>query len=740
MKLIKIKKIEQLWQNSWGRHYTAKEITDQDIIDNPSLYTIPILENVEMIDIESQGVAMIENQNGKINKYCSIDDIDYLFNKDNVGIGNIFKYLNYTNLENNQPISFNNMFSMRPFYKITTDGGYITNFAQPYGVVNLETNDAPWQSPNTWLQNITNDDYNLTYDLLNVGSWERNEYHHYPSGTSSYGIYNAIRNDIRAHFIFNNDDEYCGEFTANIAGASNLAVQDLIDKHQYTDYYQLKINALENQYSPGFPFETGDTVESSLPFIIAGAYETVQDIANAIRDKTIVIDNADVYTQYDRDFLGNLFASEGVLWGSIYYSHICDYYNVDSGEWEKVPPSAYYAFNNINFNIYNALHGNPKKMARVVAKTTLANSNLSNLEQAEALAKFFEASKTIDSSEVETSEAVTDNVGSNGTNTGGASVGGDGSWKINGDVINNDPLPTIDGLDTGMITTYKMNSANLKALSNWLWSTDFIDNIPRLFGDNPIDSIISLQQTFAGVSGVSQAVKVGTIESPATGEKTNTQYIQMDLGTINVQGVYNTFLDYDGAKASIYLPFIGGQPLNIKEIVNSTISIKYNVDILSGNCVALVHIKKNEKGANNLDATLYNFSGNMNSQIPVTSKNYGDLYRSIIAGAGATVVSGIAGVSLLNNARLPAPQIMTNNSGNHGFISNKTPYVLISVPCWVKANNFWTVKGVPINVNVKLSQLKGYAELSHIHVDSVYKATPEEKENIEILLKNGVVF
>ena len=96
-------------------------------------------------------------------------------------------------------------------------------------------------------------------------------------------------------------------------------------------------------------------------------------------------------------------------------------------------------------------------------------------------------------------------------------------------------LPTISAADLGFITMYNPDAAQLKALSDFMWSGAFdLVTYKKLFSD-PMQSIIGLaivpvQPSIAG----SKSVMFGTIDSGITMNYLSTNYVQMDCGSVSI--------------------------------------------------------------------------------------------------------------------------------------------------------------------------------------------------------------
>ncbi len=340
-------------------------------------------------------------------------------------------------------------------------------------------------------------------------------------------------------------------------------------------------------------------------------------------------------------------------------------------------------------------------------------------------------------------EVVSDPYSLGGVSGGG---GGNGTFSDTSDVIDFPALPTLSAVGTGFITLFNPSIAQIKALSDYMWNGDAttIDFWKKLVG-NPMDLILGLNIVPVAVpdSGT-KSVVVGAIDTGVTMTYSNTQYVEIDCGTLNIPEFWGAYLDYSPyTKIEIYLPYCGTHPIIADEIVGKSISVRYHVDILSGACVAYVKCG---------NSVLYEFAGNCSAQIPVTSNQFGDMVRSAISIAsaigsmvatdGATAplaISSIASASTNSTALKPNVEKSGAVGGMAGQLGIQKPYLIITRPkvCVPDRQNKYI--GYPTYTTVVLSELEGYNEISAIHIEGV-PATENEISELENILKTGVIF
>lgn len=295
---------------------------------------------------------------------------------------------------------------------------------------------------------------------------------------------------------------------------------------------------------------------------------------------------------------------------------------------------------------------------------------------------------------------------------------------------------------SGMVSVYNPTKQQLIDFSAWLWSPSFLDNFLKIFA-NPMDAIIGLHIMYATpVSSGSEHIIAGYLDSNVSSKVVTKQYSELDCGTIAIPECYGNATDYEPyTTIHIYLPFIGIMPLKTNDVMGKQLKLKYGIDALTGTCLAMLTVIKDTK-----EITNYTFAGNCAVQIPVSGGNYAQMITGlagfIVAGAGA-IASGNPILALGAGASFMSGNVSVQHSGsigaNAGACGIRTPYLIISRKKAYDAQNYQHYYGFPANQHVKLSGCKGYTQVKSCHVESIYRATDNEKKEIESLLKEGVI-
>lgn len=302
-------------------------------------------------------------------------------------------------------------------------------------------------------------------------------------------------------------------------------------------------------------------------------------------------------------------------------------------------------------------------------------------------------------------------------------------------------VPT--GSANALYSIYNPTQSELNSFGAWLWSSDFVDQLLKLFND-PMQAIIGLHKVFAtpSTSGTGP-IKVGYLSSGVSAKLVNNQYVTIDCGTISLKEKFGNVFDYDPyTQVYIYLPFIGIQKLDTGDVMRGNIKVVYHVDVLTGACLAEINVNRDMAGG-----IIYTFSGNCAVQYPISSGSYMGIVTSIASIAGSVVGTVASGGALAPLAMGAVSGVLNAHtrvshsgafSGAPGAMGVKKPYLIITRAQTFVASTFPHFDGYPTNVPVLLSSCSGYVRCEGVHLENV-PATEPELAQIEDMLKSGVL-
>lgn len=351
----------------------------------------------------------------------------------------------------------------------------------------------------------------------------------------------------------------------------------------------------------------------------------------------------------------------------------------------------------------------------------------------------------VDISEITTikSDPYTDGGNTNTGGGGGTFGGGNTIFGGASDSIDIPPLPTASASNAGFITLFNPSLGQLNNLANYMWSDLFsLDTFKKIFAD-PMDcilglSIVPVKPASAGTS----AVKIGNVSTDVSMNKTSSQYVAVDCGTIEVKEYWGAYLDYAPyTQCEIYLPYVGTKQISVDDVMNKAVHVVYHVDILSGACNAYVKCG---------DSVLYTFVGQCSSSIPISGNDWTNVLNGAISVAGkiglamatggaTALMSGLGAASSIISSSKPTVERSGAMSSTGGLLGIQKPYLILTRPKQALPENQNKYTGYPSFITMALSDCTGYTEIDSIHLENM-SCTDEEAQEIESLLKSGVIF
>lgn len=349
-----------------------------------------------------------------------------------------------------------------------------------------------------------------------------------------------------------------------------------------------------------------------------------------------------------------------------------------------------------------------------------------------------------------------------------------------------------DIASSGMYTKYLCNNALLNLLAGFFWEDNVgIQALKAVLG-NPIDSIISLTAyPFALdtlVPKTQTTIYFGQYDSHFSAFSLTKSSFQIDWGTVTIPFFWGSFLDYSPyTKIQLYLPwgvgFVSIDPnevvpwsrkntFNKADFVDGTIRVITNIELDKGACVHNI--------IGNNGRVIGSFGGIVGKQVPVTgSDNSARILAMINAAisssaaigtsAGGTLAAGknlaygkgmsmaerAEGREMIGNYKSYVGNTVQSLSNalssppsypRAGTFSDATntlgyqyPYLIISRPSQSVPLQYGRFMGYPSNIfHAHLGEVRGYTEVSSIHLDKI-AATANELDELESILKGGVL-
>lgn len=318
-------------------------------------------------------------------------------------------------------------------------------------------------------------------------------------------------------------------------------------------------------------------------------------------------------------------------------------------------------------------------------------------------------------------------------------------------------VPQLNGL--GVFSNYYVLAKNgIDQLNDFLWNSDesVIDDILnslKLFGQSPIDAIISLRLypfNFAQLlpaGTLAEEIVLGRVGTGVTALKIPSDAsTTLDLGAIYLPRKYGNFLDYAPYSSySLYIPFCGVITLNPQIFLDHYVSVKMIVDITTGKCTAIVYVGSDDS----YGVPVQYVDGMIGVEIPVTAENMGKLGAAVLEAVGntaaAAVSTGIAGAAFAAVGGAIdvmftdiAPQKTGNISASGSLAMPLKMYAVVSSPTAEIPADYGHSKGYACDISTSLSAQSGYTVCYNVDTSSISGATDAERTEIKTLLEGGI--
>ena len=160
-------------------------------------------------------------------------------------------------------------------------------------------------------------------------------------------------------------------------------------------------------------------------------------------------------------------------------------------------------------------------------------------------------------------------------------------------------------------------------------------------------------------------IEVGKYSVDVETKQVKQDKLIIDGGNITVEPHYNNANDYSPIECILYLPFTKEVNLNINDIINHTINIKYNIDLLSGTTTIIVSNENNEI-----------YTGQFN--ISTSLEFYGLYEDKVVNRLNSTYINDIlqAYIKLIYNK--PVKNLVSYETMEHGILKDYHGFTKIS--------------------------------------------------------------
>ena len=269
------------------------------------------------------------------------------------------------------------------------------------------------------------------------------------------------------------------------------------------------------------------------------------------------------------------------------------------------------------------------------------------------------------------------------------------TWRIDY-TITKGVTPEPSGSYPNFYTVYAPTADNMKVVNNTIF-----------FGDsgveNAVNKFISFKKFFCDIpTDGSKQLTAGNVKFNTVAPLIKASIITIECGKVVVNEKYGSLVDYNPyTNYVLYLPFIGFIDVSSRYITQFGLSVSYEVDVVSGRCLAKVWYYKDV----DTKVCFAEYGGTIASDEPITQGqvNYRGTYE------------------LMTTMQLGDLKCML--------------YAYTKIPL---EGNLAEYKGLPSNEVKTVGDCHGFVSFDSIHVTGV-NATNNEKTLIENALLEGVL-
>lgn len=325
---------------------------------------------------------------------------------------------------------------------------------------------------------------------------------------------------------------------------------------------------------------------------------------------------------------------------------------------------------------------------------------------------------------------------------------------------------TSDVIDINTPNISSANAANVYALSltatqnflTWLITDSFIDNISNLFNDKlsalndlkllPFD-VVSHDTAHTAASDKLTLANVST-NIPCHKVQAGYNCI-LDGGKYHYTAYWGNYNDYTAATYYLYIPYGGIVELSPSHVVNCDLSIKYAVDLMTGNATAVIYSN---------GVLVKTVPCQMSQPVPITftNTNQRDIKNALtalsavsgiggvvanaatgnIGGAvsgGLGVVSNVVGGIATNPLKVGS---IGNFSSSTAFAMPQNAFLIISRAQLSTPSGLAGIAGRPSNIYTTINSFvgSGFVQINVSHINTA--ATTDEQNQILNLLRGGI--
>ena len=352
---------------------------------------------------------------------------------------------------------------------------------------------------------------------------------------------------------------------------------------------------------------------------------------------------------------------------------------------------------------------------------------------------------------------------------GDGNASGESGGSHKNDIDTFEPsAPDFNSINLSNLHTYWITKDQMKDFYTKLWEfnwTDISTNLLTGIYSNLVSNVVSLKMMPTspknlGGTGEAEAVVLGfkTFDDLIVQTIGTNACPVVTIGTINIKKAYKSYADYSPyTDIALYLPFVGVVPLdtnlfmNTAEYNGSTLTVKASYDILGGTITYFIEYEH---------ATVYQFTGNMAVDVPVSLQSGVDIGTSLAQNAssaiatatnaltsvaepkpiGKAVNTAVQNVSSFGGASASAQSLYSSTGGDGAFYAFPKCVLMIRRPEYNRPKTYDSTIGYPAFFTKKVADISGFATVTNPKIPLVDGMTKEEHDMIVSAMQNGLYY
>ena len=352
---------------------------------------------------------------------------------------------------------------------------------------------------------------------------------------------------------------------------------------------------------------------------------------------------------------------------------------------------------------------------------------------------------------------------------GDGNASGESGGSHKNDIDTFEPsAPDFNAINLSNLHTYWITKEQMKDFYTKLWEfnwTDISTNLLTGIYSNLVSNVVSLKMMPTspenlGGTGEAEAVVLGfkTFDDLIVQTIGTKSCPVVTIGTINIKKAYKSYADYSPyTDIALYLPFVGVVPLdtnlfmNTAEYNGSTLTVKASYDMLGGTITYFIEYEH---------ATVYQFTGNMAVDVPVSLQSGVDIGTTLAQNAsgaiatatnaltsaaepkpiGKAVNTAVQNVSSFGGASASAQSLYSSTGGDGAFYAFPKCVLMIRRPEYNRPKTYDSTIGYPAFFTKKVADIKGFATVTNPKIPLVDGMTKEEHDMIVSAMQNGLYY